>query len=134
MDLQKLIESQAKLATEARFTPDERTTGADVVNRPIELQQAQADRVRDRIDSLEKSKAVLIESIDAELQELRGEHEQRARKIAADRKNMEAAARAVAAAAATPRTKKAATKDTAADTNSEGKKTRASSAKDAKPS
>ncbi len=132
MDLQKLIESQAKLATEARFKPDERTAGADAINRPVELQQAQADRVKNRIDSLERSKAALIESIDAELNELRGEHEQRTRRIKTERKNLEATAKAVAAAA-TPRTKKAATKDTAAAADSEDKKTRASSAKDAKP-
>ncbi|HYI49222.1 MAG TPA: hypothetical protein VEX35_12240 [Allosphingosinicella sp.] len=132
MDLQKLIESQAKLATEAQFKPDERTAGADAVNRPVELQQAQADRVRNRIASLEKSKAALIESIDAELNELKGEHEQRTRRIKTERKNLEAAAKAVAAAAAT-KTKKSATKDTAAATDSEEKKTRASSAKGAKP-
>ena len=132
MDLQKLIESQAKLATEARFTSDERTAGGDVVNRPIELQQAQADRVRDRIDSLEKSKAVLIESIDAELQELRSQHEQRTRRIETERKNLEATAKAVAAAS-TLRTRKAATKSAAAAAGPRTKKKRASSAKGAKP-
>lgn len=109
MDLQKLIESQAKLATESRFAPDERTAGTDAINRPIELQQAQADRVRNRIASLEKSRAALIESIDAELHGLRGEHEQRTCRIDTERKNLEAAAKTVAAAS-TSRTKKAPTK------------------------
>jgi LPS O-antigen subunit length determinant protein (WzzB/FepE family) len=94
VDLQKLIESQGRPA-ERRIAADEAVAGGDSLARPAEIRQAQADRLRERIESLEKSKAVLIESIDSELTELKEELETRTRGIDAERKRAEGAAKAV---------------------------------------
>jgi hypothetical protein len=97
VDLQKLIESQSKPA-QRRLAPDDAVAGNESLNRPVELQQAQADRLKERIEGLERSKAALVESIDIELKELNAELEARTRGIQVERKRLEGPAKAAAEA------------------------------------
>jgi CHASE3 domain sensor protein len=130
VDLQKLIESQGRPA-ERRAAPDE--ASGDSLVRPAEIQQAQADRLRERIESLEKSKAVLLESIDSELTELKEELEARTRGIDAERKRVEGAAKAVGEAAGGKGRKAVEAAEVAAAELKEKRAVRKSGAKDSEP-
>jgi len=102
VDLAKLIESQAKLATESGASPDDAGTAAAALRRPVELQQAQADRVRNRIASLETSRAALVDSIDAELKALKADLDARESQIKAVGKQLDGAGKALPASPPAP--------------------------------
>ena len=88
MDLEQLIKQRDELVAEAEKVLEGRSA-AQALDRPIELQEAQATRVEERIVSLEAARAELAKSIDSELKELKVDLEQRRRKIDFDRKEFE---------------------------------------------
>jgi len=88
MDLEQLIKQRDELVAEAEKVLEGRQ-GAHALDRPIELQEAQAARIEGRIVSLEAARAELAKSIDSELQDLKLDLEQRRRKIDLDRKEFE---------------------------------------------
>lgn len=138
MDLQKLVEQRDKLIADVTARLEARPAAGGPALPSVDVERAQAHRVEERIRSLEQRKAELVESIDAELQDLKVELDARTLKIAADSKNLEAAVsdEAPSPAPKAGKAAKATTRRLAAATPSKEKKkkkTRASSAKNAKP-
>ncbi len=111
MDLEKLIQQRDRIVAEADKLLKARGADPSALLRPIELQEAQAARVEERIASLETRRSELAAAIDAEIKELRKDLDARRRKIERDGKELAAMAgrahpRATAsdkAAAAKPR-------------------------------
>jgi outer membrane biosynthesis protein TonB len=134
VDLAKLIERRDQLIADATAMLEGSGAGATLL--PVELQQAQVERVEQRIGSLELRRAELVRSIDAELEELNSELAARRDRIEAHSQEMAAlASEAAPAAAAAPqrgKSAKAAPKTKPAAPARKNKK-KARSAKPAKP-
>ncbi|MEO8454454.1 MAG: hypothetical protein ABI454_04785 [Sphingomicrobium sp.] len=85
MDLEQLIKQRDELVAAAgKILEGEPAIRS--LQRPLELQEAHAARVEARIASLETARAEFAKSIDLEVKELKGDLEQRRRKIALVRK------------------------------------------------
>jgi hypothetical protein len=87
MDLDQLIKQRDQMVAEAEKMLQGKGAAA-ALDRPIEIQEAQASRVEGRIASLEAVKADLAKSIDTELKDLKADLDQRRRKIDLDRKEL----------------------------------------------
>ncbi len=94
MDLEKLIQQRDRIVAEADKLLKARGADSSALLRPIELQEAQAARVEERIAGLETRRSELAAAIDAELKELRKDLDARRRKIERDSKELAAMTRA----------------------------------------
>ncbi len=85
MDLAKLIAQRDKFVADAAAALDRRGLPADATNQPRDLQSEQAERIRQRIEGLERRKRELVASIDTELAELKRDLKAREQKTKAER-------------------------------------------------
>lgn len=94
MDFAKLIEQRDKFIADATAALERRCIDPAAIKDPVDVQQEQASRVRQRIESLESRKAEIIASADTEIAALKGDLQAREQKIEADRKQQNIAAAA----------------------------------------
>jgi hypothetical protein len=87
MTIEDLIKQQEKLIADVAAMVAERDAGPDAVRRPLELQEAQIQRVEARIAGLERKRKAYNERVDAELKDLQADLDARRKRLEADRKS-----------------------------------------------
>jgi hypothetical protein len=87
MNLDQLLKTQVQFTKDAASLLASQTFDPDSLQRPLELQQQQAQRLEERIAALEDEKVAVAARIDAELSDLKSELEARRKQMGADQQS-----------------------------------------------
>jgi uncharacterized protein YceH (UPF0502 family) len=85
MNIEELIARQDALVAEVQKAFGARKPGAAAMTRPLALHEAQAGRVRSRIEALQQEKIARVAGIDAEIEALERELTDLDKRLEADR-------------------------------------------------
>ena len=107
MDLAKITQFRNQLVADATAALERRGIEPDKLKQPVDLQAEQAARVRQRIEGLERRKAEVVASLDAELDSLRRDLKAREQRIKAGQSGQDKPPEAPAAGGASDTGKKA---------------------------
>lgn len=88
MDIAELLKRQNALVAEMEKAVQAAGIPAGALSRPLEIQEARAERIKERIAALEKAKSDHTRQVDLEIGDLKAELESLNARIKADRERL----------------------------------------------